>query len=547
MKRIDLMNTDDWLVFDDEQEEAERPLEQGSYWTILIVDDDPEIHTVTQLVLSNFHWKGLPLKFYHAYSAKEALEVLGEHDDIAVALVDVVMESDDAGLQLISAIRDQLGNHKIRLILRTGQPGSINESELIREYEINDYKNKTELTGAKLDTLLCTSLRTYNDLDRLEQQQTQLKSLVTHSPNLLAGLSKQDFCASTLETLTTLVDLGSQGSSPCAGISFIQKKEGIEVLSYTQKFAHLSGYRKIEELPQGLVQLLHHCRQSSRQNSGFQETPTIDNTSKISHQQHNRVITSGPCNLIELTEDAFNQYYFYLENLTPLNQEAVRLLDAFALSMSEFFHEKTLHHEINEGLQELLFLACEAIEQRGQRSSHHTWRVALMSAELASQLGMNKDEVEMIKIAASVHDLGKIAVPKSILEKPNQLDGNEWQTIHKHAEIGSTLLGEHSKQLLRYATTIALQHHERWDGSGYPNQLKGEAISLLGRITAVADAFDAMVNPSPYREPKSLEQALDEMRLQSGRQFDPKVLRAFEASIDTMLSIQLTHCDVPLD
>lgn len=148
---------------------------------MLIVDDDADIHTVSALVLDSFEFEGRRLELLHAHSGREAFDVLQAEQDIAVILLDVVMESQDAGLRLVQRIRGELGNHSVRIILRTGQPGVAPELEVIRDYDINDYKNKSELTRSHLCTAITAALRAYTQLQQLhqarEQQEARLRRL----------------------------------------------------------------------------------------------------------------------------------------------------------------------------------------------------------------------------------------------------------------------------------------------------------------------------------------------------------------------------------
>ena len=137
-------------------------------WQVLVVDDDDSIHQITALVLNNFEFEHRPLQLLHAHSAAEAEQIIASHDDIALAIIDVVMETQHAGLQLVKTIRQQLKNQRMRLILRTGQPGEAPEEHVIRDYDINDYKNKTEVTAIKLKTLLYAGLRSYRDICIIE-------------------------------------------------------------------------------------------------------------------------------------------------------------------------------------------------------------------------------------------------------------------------------------------------------------------------------------------------------------------------------------------
>lgn len=157
-----------------EEPEEEIYVSRGS-WKVLIVDDEPEVHAVTKLALSDFSFQGKNLEFISAYSGREAKEMLAKHTDAAIVLLDVVMESDDAGLLVARYIREELHNHYVRIILRTGQPGQAPERQVIVNYDINDYKSKTELTAQKLFTVVMSSLRSYRDILAIDHSRQGLE------------------------------------------------------------------------------------------------------------------------------------------------------------------------------------------------------------------------------------------------------------------------------------------------------------------------------------------------------------------------------------
>jgi len=170
--------SDDKLLFESEESDEMRYTFQDGEeyvenelppWKILIVDDEQEVHKITRIVLDDFTFEGRDMSFINAYSAVEAKKLLSKHSDIAVVLLDVVMESDDSGLEVVKYIREELQNKLVQIILRTGQPGQAPERNVIKEYDINDYKEKTELTSKKLYTTIMTSLRSYQNLKKLEE------------------------------------------------------------------------------------------------------------------------------------------------------------------------------------------------------------------------------------------------------------------------------------------------------------------------------------------------------------------------------------------
>ncbi len=174
---------------------------------VLIVDDEQEIHSVTKTVLSQFVFEGKKLEILSAYSGKEAIETLKKHDDIQLVLLDVVMESDDAGLIVAKKIREELKQRKIRIVLRTGQAGSAPEQEVIDNYDINDYKEKTELTSKKLYTTVMSSLRAYRDMDIIDHNRKALEKIVEASKTIFKLKSFYSFVEGALEQVTSLLDI----------------------------------------------------------------------------------------------------------------------------------------------------------------------------------------------------------------------------------------------------------------------------------------------------------------------------------------------------
>ena len=190
---------DDDLVFADETPAA-APVKDGGAWRVLIVDDDADVHSTTTFALGTLEMHGRPLEFLHAYSAAEAMDVLACEHDIAVILLDVVMEQADAGLHLVRHVRDTLGRHDVRIILRTGQPGYAPEMDAIRGYDINDYRTKSELTRTKLYTSVAAAIRAYEQIHALEDSRTGLAEVVRANTELMALHSVGEMTFSTYAT-----------------------------------------------------------------------------------------------------------------------------------------------------------------------------------------------------------------------------------------------------------------------------------------------------------------------------------------------------------
>jgi putative two-component system response regulator len=170
-----------------------------------------------------------------------------------------------------------------------------------------------------------------------------------------------------------------------------------------------------------------------------------------------------------------------------------------------------------------------AAEYRDDNTREHTERVGDLAARLARQCGHDDRTVWLVRQAAPLHDLGKIAIPDTVLLKPGSLTTEEFEVVKTHAVLGARVLAGSASELLVTAERVARSHHERWDGSGYPDGLAGDVIPLEGRLVHVADVFDVLVHERPYKESWTVEAAAEEIRRGAGTQFDPRVVDAFDA------------------
>jgi two-component system response regulator RpfG len=210
-------------------------------------------------------------------------------------------------------------------------------------------------------------------------------------------------------------------------------------------------------------------------------------------------------------------------NLLQLRQQSENVKQR-ALSLEQRLLSSM--HEVEERERETLSRLARAIEYRDAGTSAYLERMSHIAGLVAEQLGLFEDEARVVEMAAPLHDLGKIAIPDRILLKPGPLDEEEMAEMRMHPRIGHELLSGSNNRFIQTAATIALRHHERWDGSGYPDGLKGDAIPLEARIVAVADVFDALISPRPYKGPWDIDTSLAYLFAQRGRLFDPACVDA---------------------
>ncbi|BCO28437.1 cyclic di-GMP phosphodiesterase [Rhodoferax lithotrophicus] len=193
--------------------------------------------------------------------------------------------------------------------------------------------------------------------------------------------------------------------------------------------------------------------------------------------------------------------------------------------------------------QQIIRRLGRAAEFKDNETGNHVIRMAHYSQLIADATGMGSAAQEILLQTAPMHDIGKIGIPDNVLLKPGKLDATEWMLMKQHPLMGADIIGLHDDELLRTARQIALTHHERWDGSGYPGGLKGEAIPLMGRIVAVADVFDALISVRPYKPAFSIDDAVKYMTSEIGRHFDPVLIPAFTKVLPHILKIKDTFAD----
>ncbi|MCQ6557109.1 HD domain-containing phosphohydrolase [Paenibacillus mendelii] len=197
-------------------------------------------------------------------------------------------------------------------------------------------------------------------------------------------------------------------------------------------------------------------------------------------------------------------------------------------------HKNTLEDRVRQRTEELqkakieiLHLLGRAAEYRDDMTGSHTLRVGRLSALIASRLGLSEEQVDMIRMAAPLHDIGKIGIPDEILLKPGRFEPEEFERMKTHTMIGARILEDSSFTFLRLAGSIAQSHHEKWDGTGYPNGLQAEDIPLEARIVALADFYDALTHERPYKRAWTPEETIAEVKIQCGVHFDPQIVKAF--------------------
>ncbi len=504
-----------FTFFEAEEESSEHSQESAApkalkAWKILIVDDDEEVHKLTKVVLRDYHFETRAIQFFSAFSGGEALEVMRDEQDIALVLLDVVMETDNAGLECAKAIRELLHNDMVRIILRTGQPGQAPEEEVIKNYDINDYKSKTELTIQSLFTAITSALRTYQFIKTIDFNKRGLESVIDATRDILELDTFKRFHHHVFDKMCTF------NTEPDKAIYFVNPFVKAQAHNQLLESFKVLAERGDESLEQG---------QSA---SDIDDLEVKELIQQAIDQQGIILSERAFVGYVKASKGGESLVFMQWKNVVDTLEQ--KLLSIFFNNVSVVYENLSLNEEIKETQKEMIYTLSELVEGRSKETANHIRRVAAVSGMLGRKVGLGEQQIQMLELTAPMHDIGKIGTPDSILKKPGKLTPEEYRVMQEHAAYGAAIFGRSERDVMQTSALIAEQHHEKWDGSGYPKGLKGDGIHIYGRIVALADVVDALVHKRCYKKAWEMPQVLQTLQEERGKHFDPQLVDIFLAS-----------------
>jgi len=511
----------DWLIEDNNDKHDTNLIEKVDYTNVLIVDDERDIHTVTKLAMENFLFEQKKIVFFSAYSANEAKEMLqGEHR-FSLILLDVVMETDHAGLDLAKYIRQDLKNNYTRIILRTGQPGLAPEHCVIRDFDIDGYRNKTELRKEHLESTFYTSLRAYRDICQLQKHRQILEQVIDSIANVSSLGDLFDFAGAVLAQIKLVLNIATSKmlveSSEAFAISKMEDK--LNMFSANASDVQVLVHSELNDLPDYERELFEHAMAIK---SNFHK----DLYYVYFHHS-----------------DRGYETIFAFKSNKVLGADEISLIDLFLRNVLLSYENLLLANAFQETQELAITLMGGTMESHSKETGSHVVRVGLYAKQLALLNGESNYFSEQIRLAAQLHDVGKVGVPDYILKKEGHLNPAEWELMKEHVIKGWDILNGIDNSIIKMAAKLALDHHEMWDGSGYPNGKKQLEISIEGRITALADVFDALSSKRSYKEAWPLDKVKENIQSLSGSHLDPNLVKLFINNFDFFVEIKRSHPD----
>ncbi len=444
-----------------------------SHYKILIVDDSRTVHAELNFVLSEINFENENLEIEQAYGYEDFRKIFVP-EKYALVMTDLVMEKDDSGIDVINHIRHTCNDSKTRIVLMTANPEKIPPDILTRDYDINAYIDKNKTSDFMTKLTVISMLKTYKDMCSLEKAMTSLEKIVKEAPEMnLSELLINAFFQ--VRTFLSLRD---------------------SKLNITSQI-FVNGERIFP--PKNIrIEKQYFPNQYSY---------------KISIR-HNVV-----------------KFYLYT------SRELRAFESAYVNSLLNNIENAFIQKEEFDVEDEFVLMISKLVEARSEETGEHVNRVSEIARLLAQLSGHNSRDVKLIHGAAALHDIGKVGIPDYILNKPAKLDDKEFAIMKEHTLIGFELLRNSSLKIFQLGAVIALEHHERWDGTGYPYGLEGEQITLESRIAQIADVFEALTHDRCYRPAWSLEKAIEYMNDMKGKQFDPWLIELFNRHLRDFVQI----------
>jgi len=378
-----------------------------------------------------------------------------------------------------------------------------------------DPKNRLSIYRDDLFLAVLAAIRSYGDLYKFDEEGISLDQIMESAKHIYTENQMYSFSSHVIKQLLSVVCLGNLDEEKMISGFVASKMDGMYMITYGtgsyQKYEKLILNDVIPHTIQTLISKNRKTGQNEFTDSTFMLFFSHDlGTDNIIFIESEKTIGAWERNLIQLFETNLKEDY---TKLCKLNQSKM-------------------------STEKLVQTLSEVVEAKSKEMNHHVRRVASYSRLLAQGYGLDQESIEALEVASMIHDIGKLSIPESILNKPGKLSVEEFENVKKHAMVGYEMMKNSKHALIQMAAVIARDHHEKWNGTGYPIGLEKEGTHLFGRIVALADVFDALSTDRVYKKAWPLEQIIDLLKKERGEHFDPKLVDIMLENIHAFIHIR---------
>jgi hypothetical protein len=480
-------------------------------WQVLVFDPEGALHGAVVQAVQGETFFGQPVEVLHARDQDACFDHFKKSEDIAVAFFPMAPESSHAGFDVVQYVRRVLRKHTARLVVSVVDAACAPDVESLSEYDIDDCLDSSRMSAAHIRAVIQGRLRAYRGLLSFDSHRSSLERVLESIASNQKSSSVDELSERALFQLQRLFGVESPQlflvSKP-----LIFDDDGIPKrwlrsndLRPSVVYSSLGTDTPVADLVLDQVGL------------AFEAELSMD--FQVGYAAYNGLAGGIGASML------------YVQHGGKLNDWMRSLLEVFAQSLAVTFEKVISQDSLRNHQKELVYLLRRAVEQRSRETGAHVQRVSQCSAHLAKLAGLPEEIVTLIGLSSPLHDVGKLAIPDNILNKPEALTAEEWVVMRTHATHGRDILMESRNPVMQMAARIAYSHHEKWNGSGYPLGLRGKHIPIEGRITALVDVFDALGSRRIYKAAWSREAVESELLKGKGEHFDPALVDLFLANL----------------
>jgi HD-GYP domain-containing protein (c-di-GMP phosphodiesterase class II) len=473
-------------------------------WKIVIATNTKSIYFPMQSFLENLFFEDRKIRTFDLSKDEQIRNFLQENLDTALLIMEIWPDNLEKKLNLLDYIRHDLFNDRIRIILFSQYYSYISRRKSFFKHGANMYFELMEVSGKNLGYLALSEIKDYKKAMILHKNDIALNRMMDFFAKSSSITSVNEFFKKSFDIMDNL---------------FKTINAGADIAIYLDNSMFISSDVFREYSSKSGKEFLKAFLESN-----------IDTKSRIIWHENN-VLCSLECDMKSFIFIRFN-----------CNKAYIRLKKTFSVFFREMitvFESLKLKTENTKMLNEIIFTLAELIESRSEETGEHVQRVRKYTRILCDALNIDREKTNFYEIGSMLHDVGKIGIPDNILNKPGRLTPEEFEIMKRHTIIGFEILNKARDKIFKLSSHIALTHHENWDGSGYPNGLKGEEIPIEGRIVSLADYYDALSSDRVYRKAWEEKRILDSIKELKGIKFDPKIVDAFFNNYDKIIRVRM--------